>query len=647
MNHFLTRQLGMLQVELEELYEADVFSDLADLDYLSKLKTRLAILIKELAAGGQVEKDPSGVLKKDWMRAKKWTTGLNGIVDKLDSSLNELKERKEWTQEELKEEQSALGSSHEEFEKELDILNRKYFKKKTDWTGKNSGDPSDQNRKFDLFIKTGNEFKGKGDIGWSFLYWAFVNHTIDCSKILRAIEIIRNASDSTKSEAINYVNTHHSIREIAERYKEKLPPSKRFFEIRSEITKDEANGFIKQLGMAAVSAYEGAFLYGPPNPLSISNAADAITELIPVGSLNLLCPLLESFDSFEEEDGKGFGKLLNDAHQTYLFSAKKFKSVYKSKSKDVEKYLESQQKILKDVPSLVEEGEEAWKKGELEKVKIFLSKISLFPQFAIELRKSYETYENAYFVVSSYCESISRIKSTLSEQQGRMNYSLSEEISKELVNLFLTKQIQNFLEGKNVFLSIQEDRTVQEARTRVNIFSKYDSFFDFYDRPIEQWNEEERITHYIIYGDDNKLDSQSILTFKWVEAEKLGKNILSYFSDIDKCFHFTSQEIFNSLSPAREDLVNCIKVLPQLSLKELSSVSTYFSTSIPRIKAELAQMNKAACTEEELVNKNELAIANAKRSRIKKYAGEKGCSWGCLIFVILIFYYALTFGVGD
>ena len=131
MNHFLTRQLGMLQVELEELYEADVFSDLADLDYLSKLKTRLAILIKELAAGGQVEKDPSGFLKKDWMRAKKWTTGLNGIVDKLDSSLNELKERKEWTQEELKEEQSALGSSHEEFEKELDILNRKYFKKKT------------------------------------------------------------------------------------------------------------------------------------------------------------------------------------------------------------------------------------------------------------------------------------------------------------------------------------------------------------------------------------------------------------------------------------------------------------------------------------------------------------------------------------
>ena len=42
MNHFLTRQLGFLQAELEELYEADVFSDLADLDYLSMLKTRLA-----------------------------------------------------------------------------------------------------------------------------------------------------------------------------------------------------------------------------------------------------------------------------------------------------------------------------------------------------------------------------------------------------------------------------------------------------------------------------------------------------------------------------------------------------------------------------------------------------------------------------
>ena len=129
----------------------------------------------------------------------------------------------------------------------------------------------------------------------------------------------------------------------------------------------------------------------------------------------------------------------------------------------------------------------------------------------------------------------------------------------------------------------------------------YDLFFNFYDRPIEQWNEEERITKiYIIYGDDNKLDSQSILTFKWVEVEKLGKNILSYFSDIDKCFHSTSQVILDNLSPAREDLVNCIKLLPQLSLKELSSVSTYFSHDIPRIKAELVKMNKVACTEEEL-----------------------------------------------
>ena len=100
----------------------------------------------------------------------------------------------------------------------------------------------------------------------------------------------------------------------------------------------------------------------------------------------------------------------------------------------------------------------------------------------------------------------------------------------------------------------------------------------------------------------------------------------------------------DNLSPAREDLVNCIKLLPQLSLKELSSVSTYFSHDIPRIKAELVKMNKVACTEEELKNKNELSIANARRSRIRKNLKEKGCSWGCLIFVILIFYYALTFG---
>ena len=117
---------------------------------------------------------------------------------------------------------------------------------------------------------------------------------------------------------------------------------------------------------------------------------------------------------------------------------------------------------------------------------------------------------------------------------------MCDEISKELINLFLTKQIQNFLKGKNVFLSIQEDRAVQKARSKVDLFSRYDLFFNFYDRPIEQWNEEERITHYIIYGDDNKLDSQSILTFKWVEVEKLGKNIYHIFLILT--FHSTSQK---------------------------------------------------------------------------------------------------------
>ena len=46
MNHFLTRQLGLLQAQLEELHEADVFSDLADLEYLSKLQPRLRNLKK-------------------------------------------------------------------------------------------------------------------------------------------------------------------------------------------------------------------------------------------------------------------------------------------------------------------------------------------------------------------------------------------------------------------------------------------------------------------------------------------------------------------------------------------------------------------------------------------------------------------------
>ena len=217
------------------------------------------------------------------------------------------------------------------------------------------------------FIKTGYEFKGRETFGWSLLYWAFVNHiSIDCSKILQAIEIIRNAPDSTKSETINYVNTHHSIGKIAKRYKEKLPPSKRFFKIRSEITKDKANGLIEQLGMAAVSAYEGAFLHGPSNQLSISNAAVAVTELIPVHSMKILCPLLESFDSIEEEHGQGFVNWQSSSGIIYLRPKSLSLSVKMSRMWENISSLNKRYYLMYQV-SL--KGEEAWKKGELEKSK--------------------------------------------------------------------------------------------------------------------------------------------------------------------------------------------------------------------------------------------------------------------------------------
>ena len=53
-------------------------------------------------------------------------------------------------------------------------------------------------------------------------------------------------------------------------------------------------------------------------------------NVMSTGSLNLLCPLLESF-KLEEEEGQGFSKLLNETHLECLTSAKNFKDSYKTK----------------------------------------------------------------------------------------------------------------------------------------------------------------------------------------------------------------------------------------------------------------------------------------------------------------------------
>jgi hypothetical protein len=653
MNHFLTRQLGLLQVELEELYEADVFSDLADLDYLSKLKTRLANLIKELAADGQVDKDPLGVLKNDWKRAKQWTTGLNDIVDKLDSSLNELKERKEWTEEELKEELSALGSSHEEFEKELDILNRKYFKKKADWTGKDTRKKVCPETKYDLFIKVGTNIDV--DFGFNLLLHHVEEGGFDGHRMVRDSRVFEF---DISNETLNLISEYD--------LNNRTSPSVQFFKICSEITRDEAIKNSKLGALAVVEFWKNNIYdcqntgFKKPTP----STAKSLFEIVSSGDFNLLCPIIESFDSFEEEEGQGFCKLLNDAHQTYLSSAQKFKSVYENKTKDVEKYLESKQKTLADAQSLVEEGEEAWKKDELEKVKVCLSKISSFPQFAIELRKSYETYDTALFVVSKYCETISKIQKLLLDYESdskynssRRNFELSEKINNSIDSMLRRSKFQDFYKYKDRFLVLSNHQTMEAVDIIRWAFTygigehgalKHSLEFyglDFYDLPIEKWKEEHKMAHLMIYGDDHQLPNKYKLTRKWAEMEKLGKEILSHVSKIDKCFHYSTPEILDRISSSKKDLVKSVKLLPELCTKELiTEVNCSGSLHIWNRHIDLHSLQKIlAGAGKKPFTQRELDAEEKQKREKEKEESEKeketpyaGC--GCLILLAVIIY---------
>jgi ribosomal protein L7/L12 len=403
MNHFLTRQLGLLQAQLEELHEADVFSDLADLEYLSKLQPRLRNLIKELAADGQVDKDPLGVLKKDWRRAKQWTTGLNDIVDKLDSSLNELKERKEWTEEELKEELSALGSSHEEFEKELDILNRKYFKKKADWTG--AGINSSKKIKFDVLVELPKEK-------------------------LNAIKLVQKVLKLGLKGSKDLIESGRAPQKI---------------KIGEGESKKQVEGIKRR--------FEASIGIGV-NKMNFN--------VMSTGSLNLLCPLLESFDLLEEEEGQGFSKLLNETHLEYLTSAKNFKDSYKTKITEAGKYLKSKQGLIKGASKIVKRAEQSWEDGDVQKVKQCLGELKLFPEFGHELKKSLDSYLKIQEEILDWENSIKKKRglTMAADKWGRLTgagKSIKRKIdNKNLFPLSLSEKLKVKLDLSDSLLMISE-----------------------------------------------------------------------------------------------------------------------------------------------------------------------------------------------
>ena len=54
MNVLHARELGLIQAQINRMRELDIFSELADLDYLAKLEIKAADAVGKLADVGQV-----------------------------------------------------------------------------------------------------------------------------------------------------------------------------------------------------------------------------------------------------------------------------------------------------------------------------------------------------------------------------------------------------------------------------------------------------------------------------------------------------------------------------------------------------------------------------------------------------------------
>ena len=97
MNVALTRKLGLMQVQLDELGELDAFSELSDLDYLSKLESRLKRTITGLAEKGEVSENPLNTLEEHWKRATDYLGKVSSFKGTYDKAFADPKKEKTWT----------------------------------------------------------------------------------------------------------------------------------------------------------------------------------------------------------------------------------------------------------------------------------------------------------------------------------------------------------------------------------------------------------------------------------------------------------------------------------------------------------------------------------------------------------------------
>jgi sulfatase modifying factor 1 len=144
------RELGLIQSQIDQMRELDVFSELADLEYLSKLEAKVAQAAEAISVAGKSPKDPLASLDDGLARLLAFTIDFDKKVKAfrdgfaLDPPYSEL---------ELKEGLGLLGSLWRDFENDLSSVDENFVE--LDW----SEDESAGGKVFCKFLQSYDHFK--------------------------------------------------------------------------------------------------------------------------------------------------------------------------------------------------------------------------------------------------------------------------------------------------------------------------------------------------------------------------------------------------------------------------------------------------------------------------------------------------------
>jgi sulfatase modifying factor 1 len=140
MNVPLCRKLGLMQAHLKELGELDAFSELSDLDYLSKLESRLKRTIAGLAEKGEVSENPLNTLEEHWKRATIFLRQVGELSKPWNKAVSDPSKKKNWTKAALLKAKANLARMQsqpdEDFRKLGELFNAE------DWSTDGSPEPT-------------------------------------------------------------------------------------------------------------------------------------------------------------------------------------------------------------------------------------------------------------------------------------------------------------------------------------------------------------------------------------------------------------------------------------------------------------------------------------------------------------------------